>query len=264
MSQELQVQAQSLMQKAESLVVVDQQSYTVAVEFQSGCAALIEKAEKDIRPSVQAAHTAWKSVLGLLQSITDPAGKAKEIAGKKAARWKVEQDRLAKQEQLRREEAARQAHLRELQEAEVERQRLQRLADQEREAQAKAAAAEQAAQIAYAAQQGASQAELEAIVAEPLDVPPPVQVYVPPPKFVPPPPPPKLASVAGETTRTTWKAEVQDVQKLVAAVAAGTVPSAVLEVDMAMLNKLVAVTKDKTNIPGVRAYEDVTFVKGRK
>ena len=264
MSQELQVQAQTLIQKAQALQVVDQQSYAVATEFISGCDALVKKAESEIRPSVEKAHSAWKSVLGLLQSITKPATDAGQIAREKAARWKVEQDRLAKQEQLRREEAARQAHLRELQEAEAERQRLQRLADQEREAQAKAAAAEQAAQIAYAAQQGASQAELEAIVAEPLDVPPPVQVYVPPPKFVPPPPPPKPVSVAGETTRTTWKAEVQDVQKLIAAVAAGSVPIAVLEVNMTMLNKLVAVSKDQTNIPGVRAYEDVTFVKGRK
>ena len=70
--------------------------------------------------------------------------------------------------------------------------------------------------------------------------------------------------MSGESTRTTWKAEVQDVAKLVAAVAAGTVPVAVLEVNMTMLNKLVAVTKDQTSIPGVRAYEDVTFVKGRK
>jgi len=264
MSQELQVQAQTLMEKAEALKVVDQQSYAVAVEFQSGCAALIEKAEKDIRPSVQAAHAAWKSVLGLLQSITDPAGKAKEIAGKKAATWKIEQDRLAKQEQLRREEEARQAHLRELQEAEAERLRLQRLADQEREALVKQALAKQAAELAYAQQQGASQAELEAIIEEPLNAPPPTQVYIPPPKFVPPPPPPKPVSVAGETTRTTWKGELQDMKKLAAAVAAGVVPESVLELNQGMLNKLVAVSKDKTNIPGVRAYEDVTFVKGRK
>ena len=264
MSQELQVRALTLVEQANALVVSDQHSYQQAVELADVCDQFVTKAEETLRPSVKKAHDAWKSMLGVLQSITDPAGKAKQIAGSKAAFWKVEQDRLAKQEQLRREEAARQAHLRELQEAEAERQRLQRLADQEREAHAKAAAAEQAAQIAYAAQQGASQAELEAIVAEPLDVPPPVQVYVPPPKFVPPPPPPKPVSVAGESTRTTWKAEVQDLGKLVAAVAAGAVPIAVLEINMTMLNKLVAVSKDKTNIPGVRAYEDVTFVKGRK
>ncbi len=264
MSQELQVQAQSLMQKAEALKVVDQQSYAVAVEFQSGCAALIEKAEKDIRPSVQAAHTAWKSVLGLLQSITDPAGKAKEIAGKKAATWKAEQDRLAKLEAQRREEAARQAHLRELQEAEAERRRLQAQADAEAALAREAAAAKLASEIAYAARQGASVEEIAAIVETPIDVPPPVQVYVPPPLYVPPPPPPKPVSVSGESTRTTWKAEVQDLGKLVAAVAAGTVPLAVLEVNTTMLNKLVAVSKAQTSIPGVRVYEDVTFVKGRK
>ena len=264
MSQELQMRAMTLVEQAKALVVNDQPSYQRAVELADVCDQFVTKAEETLRPSVKKAHEAWKSMLGVLQSITDPAGQAKQIAGNKAAFWKVEQDRLAKQEQLRREEAARQAHLRELQEAEAERQRLQRLADQERELQAKAAAAEQAAQIAYAAQQGASQAELEAIVAEPLAVPPPVQVYVPPPKFVPPPPPPKPVSVAGETTRTTWKAEVQDLGKLVAAVATGAVPIAVLEVNMTMLNKLVAVSKEQTNIPGVRAYEDVTFVKGRK
>ena len=264
MSQELQVQAQTLMQKAEALQVVDQQTYAVATEFISGCDALVKKAESEIRPSVEKAHSAWKSVLGLLQSITVPASDAGRIVRDKAARWKVEQERLARQEQLRREEEARQAHLRELAEAEAERRRLQAEADALALAQRQAAAAEQAAQIAYAAQQGASQAEIEAIVAEPVAAPPPVQVYVPPPKYVPPPPPPKPVSVSGESTRTTWKAEVQDVAKLVAAVAAGTVPVAVLEVNMTMLNKLVAVTKDQTSIPGVRAYEDVTFVKGRK
>lgn len=264
MSQELQVQAVSLETQAAALVVTDEASHRRAVEFIDMCDSFTKRAEGTLRPSVKKAYDAYKSMLAVLQSITDPAGRARKIAGDKDAVWLAEQRRIAEQERLRREEAARQAHLRELQEAEAERQRLQRLADQEREAQAKAAAAEQAAQIAYAQQQGASQAELEAIVAEPLDVPPPVQVYVPPPKFVPPPPPPKPVSVAGETTRTTWKAEVQDVQKLAAAVGAGSVAVAVLDVNMAMLNKLVSVTKDKTNIPGVRAYEDVTFVKGRK
>lgn len=264
MSQELQTRALTLVEQAKALVVTDQQSYNAAVQLAEGCGALIDKAEETLRPSVTKAHAAWKSMLGVLQGITEPAGEAKKLAGGKAATWKRDEERKAKEEAARREEAARQEHLRQLREAEEERRRLQVLADLESAEAAKAAAAKVMADMAYASQQGASQAELQAIAETPIDVPPPVQVYVPPPMFVPPPPPPKPASVGGESSRVTYKAEVMDEWALIKAVAAGTVDRSVLTVNLPVLNKLVAVTKERTNIPGVRVFEDVSFVRGRK
>lgn len=264
MSQELQTRALTLVEQAKALVVTDQQSYGAAVQLAEGCGALIDKAEETLRPSVSKAHAAWKSMLGVLQGITGPAEEAKKLAGGKAAAWKREEERKAAEEARRREEAARQAHLRELQEAEAERRRLQAIADAEAAEQAKAAAAKLMAEMAYASQQGASEAELQAIVETPLEAPPPVQVYVPPPRFVPPPPPPKPASVGGESSRVTYKAEVTDEWALIKAVAAGTVDRSVLTVNLSALNKLVSITKERTNIPGVRVFEDVSFVRGRK
>jgi len=264
MSQELQTRAQSLVEQAKALVVTDQQSYKQAVELADVCDEFIKKAEGLWRPTVKKAYDAYKSALGVLQSVTDVAGEAKKLAGGKAAVWNDEQKRLAVLEAARREEAARQAHLLELQEAEAERRRLQAIADAEAAEQAKAAAAKLMTEMAYASQQGASQEELQAIVETPLEVPPPVQVYVPPPRYVPPPPPPKPASVGGESTRVTWKAEVQDKGKLLRAAADGIVPQSVFDENMSMLNKLVAVSKEQTSIPGVRAFREVSYVKGRK
>jgi hypothetical protein len=264
MSQELQMRALTLVEQAKALVVNDQQSYAAAVELAEGCGKLIDTAEQALRPSVKKAYDAYKSMLGVLQGVIDPAGEAKKLAGGKAATWKREEERKSAEERLRREEAARQEHLLRLREAEEERRRMQALADAEAAEAAKAAAAKLAAEISYATQQGATQDELLAIVETPLDVPPPVQVYVPPPRFVPPPPPPKPVSVGGESGRVTWKAEVVDEFALIKAVAAGTVDRSVLSVNLSALNKLVSITKERTNIPGVRAFEDISFVRGRK
>jgi len=56
----------------------------------------------------------------------------------------------------------------------------------------------------------------------------------------------------------TWKAEVVDILELAKAVAAGKLPTRVLEPNMTALNDIAREKKDPGTIDGVRFYEDVT------
>lgn len=62
--------------------------------------------------------------------------------------------------------------------------------------------------------------------------------------------------VSGISTRTVWRAEVTDKRKLIAAVAAGTVPQSALDVNMAFLNQQARSLKSEFAYPGVEAVED--------
>lgn len=58
-------------------------------------------------------------------------------------------------------------------------------------------------------------------------------------------------------TTTTWKAAVIDKMELIKAVAAGRMPSEVLEINMAALNKIATDTRLEREVDGVRYWEAV-------
>jgi hypothetical protein len=62
--------------------------------------------------------------------------------------------------------------------------------------------------------------------------------------------------IAGEVTRETWHAEVDDLAALARAVADGLVPSANILPNMPVLNKQAVALKGALSIPGVRAASD--------
>jgi len=75
-----------------------------------------------------------------------------------------------------------------------------------------------------------------------------------------PPPPvrvaPKVTNTVGVTTRTTWRAEVTDLQALIRHVAANPGLSALLEPNMTSLNAQARSLRNAMNIPGVRAISE--------
>jgi hypothetical protein len=69
------------------------------------------------------------------------------------------------------------------------------------------------------------------------------------------PPPPKAY---GTYTRETWSAVVEDEVALIQAVAAGTVPSRAITVNMAFLHQQARSLKSDLNYPGVRAKKETS------
>lgn len=69
-------------------------------------------------------------------------------------------------------------------------------------------------------------------------------------------PVPAVPKARGVQTRDNWKAEVTDMKALVAAVAAGEVPIAVLKVDTKVLGQQARSLKKELAWPGVRVWND--------
>lgn len=67
---------------------------------------------------------------------------------------------------------------------------------------------------------------------------------------------PKVSGIG--TARVTYKAEVTNLKLLVAAIAAGTVPINVIEVDQSALNKLADLYKDTFEVPGCKLVKSTT------
>ena len=64
----------------------------------------------------------------------------------------------------------------------------------------------------------------------------------------------------GVGTRDTWKAEIVDLKDLVHAIATGKAPAECVTPNMPYLNSAVRMTKENTNIPGVKAVKETTTV----
>lgn len=68
---------------------------------------------------------------------------------------------------------------------------------------------------------------------------------------------PALAQkVAGVSTQKKWVAEVEDIKKVCAAIAAGDIPSSVIEFKKADLNRFAATWQDTKKFSGLRIFQD--------
>ena len=127
--------------------------------------------------------------------------------------------------------------------ADEERQRLEAIARRQREEEALRAAAE-------AETEGATEAEVDAILDEPVVA-----------TVVTTPPPPK---VEGISTSTIYAAEVTDKGALIKSVAAGQQPDKLLDPNMKALNQMARALKEALNIPGVRVVSETVVRAGRR
>ena len=75
---------------------------------------------------------------------------------------------------------------------------------------------------------------------------------------------PSVPQVGGVKTQGRWKAEVTDKKKLVAAIAAGTVPLAAVDVNTTVLRQHATALKEELKWPGVRVYKEDGLAIGAK
>jgi hypothetical protein len=70
--------------------------------------------------------------------------------------------------------------------------------------------------------------------------------------------------VAGIARKTTWKGECFDMLALIKAVAAGTAPITLLDVNESALNQMARAMKETLNYPGCRAVEEKGIASSRR
>lgn len=253
------LRASELVETAKSLVVHDADSHGAALALLADLKAQERKFEDDLAEQTKRAHETHKWFTTFRKTLCDPLARAAELLKPRISEY----ERKAKEEAAKKEREAREAQER------VERERRAadeaRAAEEKRKADEAAAAAQRASEEArkagdadaaeLAALEAAdaeevsrrAAAEQAAIKAEPVVPPPVVRVA------------PALASVAGVSTRTTWKAEVTDLHELVRYVAAHPEWLALLTADMTQLNTLARSQKNRMQIPGVKAVEESGF-----
>jgi len=255
---ELATRASDVTTRAAALVIKDQDSYAMANELGKGIQELADEAEAAHRPVIKKAFETHRAATALLKSIVDPLNEAVKLIKGKIAAWDEEQKRirLAEEARIRAEQARQQReqeeeYRRQQEVIRLENERLER----EREEAIEAAAAQVEEQGGTAEEVAAAiaQAEVMAPVPQPMMMAP-----------LPPPPPPPAAIVqtyqpaAGTSIAKTWKGEVTNFHELVKWIAVNPQYLDVVEVKQGQLNRLVGISKERTSIPGVRAYPDAS------
>lgn len=84
---------------AQALEVVDEQSFTKAMELGQDCAVRIKRIEDTFRPAREATHKAWKAVTEMITSFVEPLESAKRTCTNRAKVWK-------RNEEIKRQEEA--------------------------------------------------------------------------------------------------------------------------------------------------------------
>lgn len=186
---------------AMSIVVTDNASYLLAGEMLSAIKRLKKNIEEYFKPLKSSAHNAWKQICTRESEEIAKLTPAIDHIDKQMTTWNIEQERLRQEEEARlRREAERVAE-------------------------------ERLLQAALEAEKTGDKEEAEAILNEPIFVPPPIVE-----KSVP--------KIAGQTMITTWEAEIVD---------ANLIPREYLVPDMVKINQVVRAMKEKTDIAGIRA-----------
>jgi len=257
-SNELATRANDVTARAAALVIKDQDSYAMANELGKGIQELADEAEAAHRPVIKKTFEAHRAATALLKSIVDPLNEAVRLIKGKIKVWDAEQERIRLAEEAR--IRAEQARIQREQEEEYRRQQEAIRLENERLEREREEAIEAAA--AQVEEQGGTPEEVAAAIAQAE-----VMAPVPQPMMMaplPPPPPPPAAVVqtyqpaAGTSIAKTWKGEVTDLTALVKWVAANPQYVDLFEVKQGALNRLVGISKERTNIPGVRAYPDAS------
>lgn len=199
--------------QAKALIVVDPASYIAAGELWKAIKALRAKVADTFDDLIKAAHLAHKKAVEKKKMHDAPLDAAERMVKRAMSDYDAEQERIRKAEQDRLAAIARKAE---------EERLLAEAAAAEAEARANGATKEEAAQVA------------DAVIAEPI--------YVPP--IVIPKATPKLSG--GPVFQKRWTFEI---------VNEALIPRQYLSVDEVKIGKIVTAMKEQTNIPGIRAFE---------
>lgn len=221
MQQEVEQKALTIVDQARAVRVTDVESYTAAGQLWQSIGEMIKEVRDTFDPICTAAFNAHREATARRAKFLDPLTSAQRSVKKLMSDYDAEQERIRKAEEVRLAEIARK---------EEEERRLQEAIAAEEEAKRKGATTEEA------------EAEAEAIIEQP--------VYVPP--LVVPKATPKLQG--GPVYREVWAAEVIDIKALCRAVADGKASPECVMANMPALNRLAVALKATMNIPGVKAY----------
>ena len=105
--QQLQTQALTWPERAQSITVADQQTYDQATELLKGAAALEKEIKNHYGPLKQAAHEAHKKITAAEKTILDPVQRASTILRGSIGKYVQEQERIRREEERRLAEIAR-------------------------------------------------------------------------------------------------------------------------------------------------------------
>lgn len=202
---------------AEALIVKTQEDSVSAQTLLKEIKQKAKSANEKIEPSVKAAHSAWKKIKDLQNSIIEPLERAERLIKSKVVAFETEQERK------------RQAEIRKAQAEADEKARKERdkLAEKARIA-AEQGKIEKAEALAEQA---------EAVVAAPVFT------------------PPAMPKQEGTSFKSNWKAEVTDKLALMKyAVETGNLPF--FEVNQTVINQLAKATKGVMQIPGIKFTEE--------
>lgn len=207
--------------RARSVTITDQQSYSLAASLLREIAGLKKATRAEFEEPKQKAHDAHKAVCAMEAKYLKPLDEADAILRRAVLAWDMEQKRLQRQ----RESEAREAERKRLEEA-----RLLEAASVQQQAIERGASTEEATRYA------------EEVLEAPIMVVAPVL--------------PTYEKAEGISTKTVPKARVIDMKALARAVADGKAGADCLLPNQKRLDKLAAALGEELNIPGVEVYEE--------
>lgn len=198
-------------EKAKAVVVKDQAGYDNAVAMGQDVVTLRKEIEKEFADPKKKAFEAHRAITAMEKKYLDPLVQAETILKDSIRKFTAEQERIRlENERILREQQARM------------------------EEEARLAAAVEAEQA------GATEAEVQAVIEEPVYVAPVIAA-------------PTFAKASGTSNPVTWSAQVVDMKKLCAEIAAGRQPETLLVPNQPVLNKMAVALKSALSIPGVKA-----------
>lgn len=221
-----------LAREAQNLIVKDQETANRATQLILAGKEMVKKIKDYFSPLKKAADEAKKKLLDAEKAELQKVEPYVEKLQQSLTAWKIEQERKRREA----EEAARKA--------ELERKRLEeellRKAEEARrlEEEKKRIEGEEAARKA---REELERKALEEAAAKEAQI-------------IPPPPVPEKPKTDGLTLRENWVFEIVD---------ESLIPREYLVPDLIKIRKVVQTLKDRTNIPGVRAYNNPIVVKTR-
>jgi hypothetical protein len=228
--------------------ITTHEQYALAGPQLTGIKALLKKIGETFDPHIKRAFDAHKALVAEKRTHEAPLVTAETTLKRALIGFQQDQERQRQEQERKAREAAEKeaAKIRE-QAAKAEaaaRAKADELRRQQEEAERAGRAAEAARLAEKAASVEAAGAEKAAGLQDKAALIPTPTIAVETPK------------VAGISTRTTYRAEVTDVDALIAAVAAGKVPKQALIPNEKFLNEQARSYKSALNWPGVKVVED--------
>lgn len=209
---EIETKTDLTIQKAEALQIQNEDAYRAASEMLLGIKDLLKEIKGTFEPIKTKAHAAWKEVVAQQQKHEEPLLKAETILKSKMGTYYQEQERLRLEEEARLREIAR------------KKEEEERLA------------------LAIQAEREGCKEEAEAILEEPVFIPPVIAPSITP-------------KVSGIAPRKSWDFEIVN-PKLV--------PDQYKIVDTKVIAGVVRSLGERTQIPGVKVFQTMSIAAGRR